>query len=155
MIITKLRTFLPPRQTTGLSVVSHTLCKMEVFPAFARPIMRTRNLIFGRGRWGLVVPIGVTEFGRQESLIEVISSGWTLVFESRRLRLGSSFPMFLVIEARDLIDLIPQFSFFGEVFYRFHADSIFSLSAAEQKLSSAVIDSANFAPESRQALIFG
>jgi hypothetical protein len=31
----------------GLSVVSQTLCKMVVLPAFARPIMRTRNWRFG------------------------------------------------------------------------------------------------------------
>src|SRR6266404_67277 len=34
----------------GLSVVSQTLCKMVVFPAFALPMMRTRNWIFGIGR---------------------------------------------------------------------------------------------------------
>jgi hypothetical protein len=72
MIIKRLRTSSPPRQATRLSVVSHTLCKMEVLPAFARPIIRTRKLIFGSGQWSFVVPIMETEFGRQESLIEVI-----------------------------------------------------------------------------------
>jgi|SRR6266571_254052 len=42
----------------GLSVVSQTLCRMDVFPAFALPIMRTRNRNFGiRGR-GCCVSIG-------------------------------------------------------------------------------------------------
>ena len=36
---------------TGLSVVSQTLCKIEVFPAFALPMMSTLNWTFGtRGR---------------------------------------------------------------------------------------------------------
>src|ERR1700761_4164468 len=41
------------RYTAGLSVVSHTLCKMDVLPAFARPIMSTLNLISGTRRPGL------------------------------------------------------------------------------------------------------
>ena len=37
---------------TGLSVVSQTLCKIEVFPAFALPMMSTLNRVPGmRGRW--------------------------------------------------------------------------------------------------------
>ena len=32
---------------TGLSVVSQTLCKIEVLPAFALPMMSTLNLTFG------------------------------------------------------------------------------------------------------------
>jgi hypothetical protein len=32
---------------TGLSVVSQTLCNIEVLPAFALPMMRTLNLTFG------------------------------------------------------------------------------------------------------------
>ena len=39
---------------TGLSVVSQTLCKIEVLPAFALPIMSTLNLTFGAR--GLVGP---------------------------------------------------------------------------------------------------
>jgi hypothetical protein len=37
--------------TSGLSVVSTTLFKMDVFPAFALPIMRTRNWT-SEGVWG-------------------------------------------------------------------------------------------------------
>ena len=51
---------------------------MVVLPAFARPMMRTRNLIFGSWRWGsVVVPMGATEFENEEV---VLSSGWTLIF---------------------------------------------------------------------------
>ena len=47
--------------------MSQILCKIEVLPEFARPIMRTRNLIFGRRRWDVegtagtefVLPMGV------------------------------------------------------------------------------------------------
>ena len=41
-------------------MISQTLCKVEVFPAFALPIIRTRNLMFGlfisfrQGRQGKV-----------------------------------------------------------------------------------------------------
>src|SRR6266702_4204275 len=52
----------------GLSVVSHTLCKMVVLPAFALPIIRTRNLIFGIRRRGCCVSIGATEFGKARVL---------------------------------------------------------------------------------------
>ena len=39
----------------GLSVVSQTRCKIDVFPAFALPITSTRNLICGnRGRLSAV-----------------------------------------------------------------------------------------------------
>src|SRR6266702_3362151 len=49
----------------GLSVVSHTLCKMVVLPAFALPIIRTRNWISGiRGR-GCCVSIGATVFRKK------------------------------------------------------------------------------------------
>lgn len=37
----------PRLYVSGLSVVSHTLCKRDVFPAFALPITRTRNSTFG------------------------------------------------------------------------------------------------------------
>jgi hypothetical protein len=36
----------------GLSVVSHTLCRIDVLPAFALPIRRTRNWTFGTRRRG-------------------------------------------------------------------------------------------------------
>src|SRR6266571_3756927 len=52
----------------GLSVVSQTLCKMDVFPAFVLPIIRTRNRIFGiRGR-GCCVSIGATVFGKERAV---------------------------------------------------------------------------------------
>src|SRR6266702_3406648 len=53
----------------GLSVVSQTLCRMDVFPAFALPIIRTRNRNFGiRGR-GCCMSIGATVFGEEIDLI--------------------------------------------------------------------------------------
>src|SRR6266702_5655763 len=45
----------------GLSVVSQTLCRMDVLPAFGLPIIRTRKWIFGIRCW---VSIGATEFGK-------------------------------------------------------------------------------------------
>jgi hypothetical protein len=48
----------------GLSVVSQTRCRIEVFPAFALPIIRTRNRIFGIRRWVRSVDIGAMEFGK-------------------------------------------------------------------------------------------
>ena len=36
----------------GLSVVSQTLCKIDVLPAFARPMISTRKSIFGSRRGG-------------------------------------------------------------------------------------------------------
>jgi hypothetical protein len=44
----------------GLSVVSQTLCKIDVLPAFALPIIRTRNLNFGSGTGARWVFIGAT-----------------------------------------------------------------------------------------------
>ncbi len=44
--------------------MSHTLCKMVVLPAFALPIIRTRNWISGIRRRGCCVSIGATEFGK-------------------------------------------------------------------------------------------
>ena len=56
----------PPfcRYITGLSVVSQTLCRMDVLPAFALPIMRTRNRMFGTRRRGCWVNIGATMCGK-------------------------------------------------------------------------------------------
>jgi hypothetical protein len=60
----------------GLSVVSQTRCRIDVFPAFALPIIRTRNWIFGIRRGVCAVDIGAMKFGKQECqwLIDVSSS---------------------------------------------------------------------------------
>ena len=42
----------------GLFVVSQTLCNMDVFPAFALPMIRTRNWTFGIRRRGCCAPTG-------------------------------------------------------------------------------------------------
>jgi len=55
----------------GLSVVSQTLCKIVVFPAFALPMMRTRNAIFGIGREYLV-SIGLVSFGTRGVDLELL-----------------------------------------------------------------------------------
>jgi hypothetical protein len=46
----------------GLSVVSQTRCRIDVFPAFALPITSTRNLRSGI-RGVRFVPVGGMEFG--------------------------------------------------------------------------------------------
>ena len=66
------RTSLFPRYMMVLFVVLQRLCKMLVFPAFALPIIRTRNCISGIWRRGCWVPIGATVFGKQELLIDLI-----------------------------------------------------------------------------------
>ena len=43
---------------TGLSVVSQTLCNIEVFPAFALPMMSTLNRTFGTRGLGAEVRDG-------------------------------------------------------------------------------------------------
>ena len=49
--------------------MSQTLCRMDVLPAFALPMISTRNWIFGIGRRS----IGATVFGRErEVLIDLI-----------------------------------------------------------------------------------
>src|SRR6266404_7476023 len=50
----------------GLSVVSQTLCKIVVFPAFALPMTRTRNLMFGIG-WDCFVSIAFVSIGERQS----------------------------------------------------------------------------------------
>jgi hypothetical protein len=47
----------------GLSVVSQTRWRIDVFPAFALPITRTRNWIFGIRRLVRSVDIGAMVFG--------------------------------------------------------------------------------------------
>ena len=48
---------------TGLSVVSQTLCKIEVLPAFALPMMSTLNRTFGVRGFGA----GVRDGGGEET----------------------------------------------------------------------------------------
>lgn len=48
----------------GLSVVSQTLCKIDVLPAFARPIISTRKSIFGSWRGGGWESIAAATFER-------------------------------------------------------------------------------------------
>ena len=58
----------------GLSVVSQTLCRTDVFPAFALPIISTRNRTLGIRRFGCWVSM---ERGEQEALIDLIP--WSLI----------------------------------------------------------------------------
>ncbi len=57
----------------GLSVVSQTLCKIVVFPAFALPMTSTRNLIFGIGRdcFVSIAFVSIGERQSQESIIDL------------------------------------------------------------------------------------
>ena len=60
----------------GLSVVSQTLCKIDVLPAFALPMIRTRNRMSGSRRRGCSASIGATEVRVVDRSDPILDDRW-------------------------------------------------------------------------------
>src|SRR6267378_6840115 len=81
----------------GLSVVLQTLCKIVVFPAFALPMMRTRNWIVGIGR-GCFVSIAFVSIGERRAT----ESGIDL----KRLQVGSNAQVHTLIKQSVIVIVV-------------------------------------------------
>src|SRR5882762_5079899 len=80
----------------GLSVVSQTLCKIVVFPAFALPMMRTRNWIVGIWR-DCFVSIAFVSIGERAT-----ESGIDL----KRLQVGSNAQVHTLIKQSVIVIVV-------------------------------------------------